>query len=92
MALVQSEIPPMKNDFGRWADHYVSIPYDHYRAEVYGLFVDLFRNVKSLARVLDVGAGPGHLAYEYFDRFPTSDCRFVLLDASREMLGAAQAR
>jgi SAM-dependent methyltransferase len=92
MALARSEIRPMKNDFGRWAEHYVSIPYDHYRAEVYGLFVDVFKHVKSLARVLDVGAGPGHLAFEYFNCLPMSDCRFVLLDASREMLRAAQAR
>ena len=92
MALAHPEIPPMKNDFGRWAEHYVSIPYDNYRAEVYGLFVDVFKHIKSLARVLDVGAGPGHLAYEYFNCLPMSDCRFVLLDASKEMLRAAEGR
>jgi len=92
VAEAQSNMPLMKNDFGFWAQHYLSIPYDHYRAEAYDLFVDIFKHVKSLARVLDVGAGPGHLAYEYFNRFPMSNCRFVLLDASTEMLRAAQTR
>jgi SAM-dependent methyltransferase len=70
----------------------LSIPYDHYRAEVYALFVDIFKHMKSLARVLDIGAGPGHLTYEYFSSFPMSACRFVLLDASAEMLREAQTR
>ena len=82
----------MKNDFGGWAQHYVSTPYDHYRMEVYHLFIDILAQMKSPARVLDVGAGPGHLAYEYFQRYPDSVCRFVLLDASRELLRAAAAR
>ena len=92
MALIQTNMAPMKNDFGCWAQHYLTIPYDHYRAEVYELFVGLFKHLKSLSRVLDVGAGPGHLAYEYFNCFPMSGCRFVLLDASAEMLRAAKAR
>ena len=92
MALPQLRISPMKNDFGRWAQHYVMSPYDHYRGEVYDLFIDIFKHLKSLATVLDVGAGPGNLAYEFFRRFPNSGCRFVLLDASREMLCAAEDR
>jgi len=82
----------MKNDFGQWAEHYTCSPYDHYRGEVYHLFIDIFRHLKSLATVLDVGAGPGNLAFEFFRRFPNSPCRFVLLDASREMLRAAETR
>jgi SAM-dependent methyltransferase len=82
----------MKNDFGEWAQHYVAIPYDHYRMEVYHLFIDILDHMKSHSRVLDVGAGPGNLSYEYFQRHPESDCRFVLLDASTEMLRAADAR
>jgi SAM-dependent methyltransferase len=86
------KLPPMKNDFGGWAQHYASIPYDHYRMEVYHLFIDILTQTKSHARVLDVGAGPGNLAYEYFRRHPESDCHFVLLDASRELLRVAEAR
>jgi SAM-dependent methyltransferase len=87
-----SQMPLMKNDFGDWAQHYLSIPYDHYRMEIYHLFIDIFAQMKSHARVLDVGAGPGHLAHEYFRRYPESDCRFVLLDASTELLRVAAAR
>jgi SAM-dependent methyltransferase len=87
-----STILPMKNDFGGWAQHYVSIPYDHYRMEVYQLFIDILGQTKMHSRVLDVGAGPGHLQYEYFQRYPESTCQFVLLDASRELLKAAEAR
>jgi SAM-dependent methyltransferase len=87
-----SVISPMKNDFGGWAQHYVSIPYDHYRMEIYHLFIDLFAQMKSSSRVLDVGAGPGHLSYEYFRRYPLSRCQFLLLDASRELLQVAQGR
>lgn len=54
-----SRIPLMKNDFGEWARHYVSIPYDHYRLEIYQLFIEFLVHLKSHARVLDVGAGPG---------------------------------
>lgn len=82
----------MKNDFGEWAQHYASIPYDHYRLEIYHLFIDIFVYMKSHSRVLDVGAGPGNLSYEYFKRYPDSACRFVLLDASRELLKVAETR
>lgn len=82
----------MKNDFGEWARHYVSIPYDHYRLEIYQLFIEFLVHLKSHARVLDVGAGPGNLSYEYFKRYPQSTSRFVLLDASRELLKVAETR
>jgi SAM-dependent methyltransferase len=82
----------MKNDFGGWAQHYASTPYDHYRMEVYHLFIDILAQTKSHARVLDVGAGPGNFTHEYFRRHPESDCRFVLLDASRELLRVAESR
>jgi 2-polyprenyl-3-methyl-5-hydroxy-6-metoxy-1,4-benzoquinol methylase len=85
-------MPPMKNDFGGWAQHYASTPYDHYRLEVYQLFIDILDQMKRHSRVLDVGAGAGHLQYEYFRRYPESKCEFVLLDASRELLKTAAAR
>ena len=90
--MLDSAIPLMKNDFGEWAQHYVSSPYDHYRMEVYHLFIDIFGGMKSLDRVLDLGAGPGHLSYEYFQRNPGGACRFVLLDASKALLRAADGR
>lgn len=82
----------MKNDFGEWAQHYVSIPYDHYRLEIYYLFIEILVHLKSHLRVLDVGAGPGNLTYEYFKLYPDSVSRFVLLDASRELLKVAETR
>jgi SAM-dependent methyltransferase len=85
-------IAPMKNDFGEWAQHYLAIPYDHYRMEIYQLFIDLFAQMKTSDRVLDVGAGPGHLSYEYFRRYPKSTCQFLLLDASQELLKVARSR
>ena len=86
------KIPLMKNDFGEWAQHYASIPYDHYKEEVYHLFIEVLVHLKSHLRVLDVGAGPGNLSYEYFKRYPRSACRFVLMDASRELLKVAENR
>lgn len=86
------KIPLMKNDFGEWAQHYASIPYDHYKQEIYQLFIDILIHLKSHSRVLDVGAGPGNLSYEYFKRYPDSPCRFVLMDASRKLLQVAQNR
>jgi SAM-dependent methyltransferase len=82
----------MKNDFGEWARHYVSIPYDHYRLEIYQLFIEILVHMRSHSRVLDVGAGPGNLSYEYLKRYPESTSRFVLLDASRELLKVAETR
>jgi len=54
----ESRMPLMKNDFGGWAQHYASIPYDHYKVEIYQLFIDIFVHMKSHTRVLDVGSGP----------------------------------
>jgi SAM-dependent methyltransferase len=88
----KSKIPLMKNDFGGWAQHYASIPYDHYRQEAYQLFIEILVHLKSHSRVLDVGAGTGNLSYEYFKRYPKSACRFVLMDASRELLKVAENR
>ena len=87
-----SKIPLMKNDFGDWAQHYSSIPYDHYRLEIYQLFIEILVHLKSHARVMDVGAGPGNLSYEYFKQYPDDNCQFVLVDASRELLKVAAAR
>jgi len=79
-------------DVGRMAQHYATRPYGHYRAEVYRLFIDVLAWLRSPIRILDVGAGPGHLAHEYFKRHPRRRDQFVLLDASSEILKIARSR
>lgn len=79
-------------DVGNLAQHYAARPYDHYRKEVYQLFVDILGCLGSESRILDIGAGPGHLAREYFRRFRRGQSRFVLLDVSRELLAIAEQR
>lgn len=79
-------------DIGGWAEHYATRPYGHYKAEVYGLFVDILACLSPKARVLDVGAGPGHLAREFFKRRGKGGARFVLADASAELLKIARSR
>jgi SAM-dependent methyltransferase len=79
-------------DVGGRAEYYAFRPYDHYRDEVYESFVDMLRCLPLGSAVLGVGAGPGHLAHEFFQREPRSDVRFVLLDASAGMLGIAAGR
>ncbi len=79
-------------DVGGWAEHYASTPLGHYKKEVYALFVDLLARLREGARVLDVGAGPGHLAREFFRRRSASRASWVLLDSSAELLGIARER
>jgi cyclopropane fatty-acyl-phospholipid synthase-like methyltransferase len=79
-------------DVGDWARHYASRPYGHHKAEVYELFVDILSCLPDGADVLDVGAGPGHLAHEFYGRNPETGVGFVLLDASVEMLKIAAER
>jgi len=79
-------------DVGDWAQHYASRPYGHHKAEVYELFVDIISCLPDSARVLDIGAGPGHLACEFYQRCRNSRLQFVLLDASVEMLRLAEQR
>jgi SAM-dependent methyltransferase len=80
-------------DFGGWAEHYATRPgYGHFKEEVYPLFVQVLARLPSGARVLDLGAGPGHLAGEFYRAHPGSRLQFVLLDSSREMLRIAIER
>jgi hypothetical protein len=62
--VAKRQAPPGRIDVGGWAEHYATRPYGHYKAEVYRLFVDVLRSLGSEIRILDVGAGPGHLARE----------------------------
>ena len=79
-------------DVGEWARHYASRPYGHFKGEIYPVFVGILSCLPDGARVLDVGAGPGHLAREFYKRNPDSGLQFVLLDASVELLKIAESR
>ncbi len=79
-------------DVGGWAECYAARPYGHHKAGVYPLFCDVLACLASRARVLDIGAGPGHLAYEYSKAHPGSEIQFVLLDASAKLLQIAEVR
>lgn len=79
-------------DVGAWAGHYATRPYGHYKQEVYQLFIDVLSLLPAEARLLDIGAGPGHLAVEFFKRRPKSAFTFVLLDAGAELLKIAAER
>lgn len=87
MKQVLSEI-----DIGGWAQHYATRPLGHYKPEIYRLFMDFLRLLPDGARILDIGAGPGHLTRAYFRRFPRSRCQWVLLDSSAELLQIASRR
>jgi len=88
----QKGVPPSAVDHGGWAEHYASRPYANSKFEVYPLFTDILACLSEGIRVLDIGAGPGHLAYEFFKRHPKSDVRFVLLDSSIKLLEIAASR
>jgi len=79
-------------DLGGWAEHYAASPCGHYKKEVYGLFVDILKRLPAGAGILDVGAGPGHLAREFFRRHRRSPARWVLADGSAELLRIARER
>lgn len=80
-------------DFGGCAEHYASRPQDeHFKGEVYPLFINVLSRLPDGARALDIGAGPGHLAVRFYAAHPDSGLQFVLLDSSRELLRIAAER
>lgn len=80
-------------DLSDLAAHYATRPrYDHFREEVYPLFIEVLSGLAAGSRVLDIGAGPGNLALEFYRKRPRRKVSFVLLDASRKMLKIAAQR
>jgi SAM-dependent methyltransferase len=79
-------------DVGEWAEFYAALPYGHYKRETYALFTDVLACLRRPLRVLDLGAGPGHLAAEFARSHPKARARFVLLDSSERMLEIAERR
>lgn len=92
MSKMNHKIPPSRVDYGGWAEHYASRPYASSKFEVYPLFVDILACLPDGSRVLDIGAGPGHLAFEFFKAHPKSTVRFTLLDSSVKLLEIAASR
>jgi SAM-dependent methyltransferase len=78
---------------GGYAEHYTSMPYGHHKYEVYSLFGEI---IAALAlgspRILDVGAGPAHLALEYHRARPQAQATWTALDASSDLLAIASER
>jgi 2-polyprenyl-3-methyl-5-hydroxy-6-metoxy-1,4-benzoquinol methylase len=81
-------------DFGGWAEHYAKDSgfYGHFKDEIYPLFIEFLSQLPDAARVLDIGAGPGNFAAEFYKANPDSDLSFVLVDASKELLRIAEKR
>lgn len=80
-------------DFGACAEHYASRPEgEHFKGEVYPLFINVLSRLPDGARALDIGAGPGHLAVRFYAAHPDSGLQFVLLDSSRKLLDIAAKR
>ena len=69
-----------------------SRPYGNFRHEVYPLFVDILASLPDGIRVLDIGAGPGHLALEFFKAHEESKNHFTLIDSSVKLLEIASSR
>ncbi len=66
--------------------------YGHHKHVVYPLFIDTIGALKRHARVLDIGAGPGHLELEFAKARPADRCSFTLLDSSVRLLELARQR
>ncbi len=79
-------------DGGEAARCYAEKPRGHYKEEVYPIFCEILDSLGDGIRVLDVGAGPGHLAHEFFKKRPESTVRFALMDAGQAMLDIARRR
>jgi len=85
-------IPPSRVDYGGWAEHYASRPYANFKFEVYPLCVDILASLPDGIRVLDIGAGPGHLAFEFSKAHPKSRTHFTLIDSCLKLLEIAASR
>ena len=90
---MRDEVPSMWDvDGGAAAESYAALPYGHYKSEVYPLFGAILDSMGDGIRVLDIGAGPGHLEVEFYRQRPQSRTRFVLLDVGKAMLAIAGRR
>jgi SAM-dependent methyltransferase len=76
----------------RLARRYYQRPYGHYKEEIYPLYCEYLAALSDGIRVLDVGAGPGHLTYEFYKRHPDSKTQFVLMDSWSPLLNMALDR
>jgi SAM-dependent methyltransferase len=79
-------------DGGKRARRYTAMPYGHYKEEVYPIFGEILDGMGDDIRVLDIGAGPAHLAYEFYKRRPRSNVHFTLMDACQSFLEIAAER
>lgn len=77
---------------GELARCYDSLPYGYYKEEVYPMFSEILNKIGDGIRVLDIGAGSGHLAFEFYKQRPNSKTRFVLMDSSYMLLCIAKER
>ena len=79
-------------DGGEAARCYADLPFGHYKEEIYPLYGEILDVLGDAIRVLDVGPGPGHFAYEFYKRRPGSRTRFALLETGQAMLDIARQR
>ena len=79
-------------DGGEAARCYAAKPYGHYKEEIYPLFGEILDAMGGGICVLDIGAGPGHCAVEFYRQRPRSTTRFALMDVGRAMLDIARQR
>ena len=79
-------------DGGEAAQCYADKPYGHYKEEIYSLYGEVLDSLRDDIRVLDIGAGPGHLAFEFYKHRPASAVRFSLMEAGQALLDIAKHR
>jgi SAM-dependent methyltransferase len=79
-------------DGGKRARRYTALPYGHYKEEIYPLFGEILDGMGDGIRVLDIGAGPGHLAYEFYKARPRSKVQFALMEFTGWFLAFAEER
>lgn len=79
-------------DGGQAARAYASRPPHLHTAETYPLIVEALERMRPTVRVLDIGAGPGNLAWEAYRLLPERAVHFTNLDPVRSMLDLADQR